>query len=142
MDSSSPFACVCIIGPDNAPVFMHGYTPEDCPNEFETVAYISLDFFDLPSNARQDFLPDIQASSRFRTWGYRAQLGYKVVVMTYHTSNVDETRIREFCGQISTILTAGFMDPFYTPFTPLNSEKVLKNIDNLIQNGRLGSDVM
>jgi hypothetical protein len=127
-------ACVGIIGPDNNPLLIQKSSPESQHVEIDTLLFCSLDYFDSPPVGKKvpktidRFLGNIQTSDRFQIWGYRAPLGYKIIVLTWHTATFPDLAVRRLCEEIKDVLFDALLDPFYVPFSVLESEGVIAKI--------------
>jgi hypothetical protein len=128
-------ACVGIIGPDNNPMLIQKTCPENEELEIDTLLFCCLDFFDPPGAARKPsskssdrFLGNIQTSDRFQIWGYRAGLGYKIVILTLHIVSFQDSAIRPLCEAVRDILFDAVMDPFYVPFAVIDAPGVMDRI--------------
>jgi hypothetical protein len=84
--------------------------------------FCCLDFFDPPGVVRKPsskstdrFLRNIQTSDRLQIWGYRAGLGYKIVILTLHIVSFQESAMQPLCEAVRDILFDAIMDPFPSP---------------------------
>jgi hypothetical protein len=127
-------ACVGIIGPDNNPLLIQKSCAEGQHVEIDTLLFCSLDYFEAPSAGKKApkavdrFLGNIQTSDRFQIWGYRAPLGYKIVVLTWHTATFPDVAVRRLCEEIKDVLFDALLDPFYVPFAAIESAGVVAKI--------------
>jgi hypothetical protein len=129
-------ACIAVIGPDNNPLIIQKYCEETQELEIDTCLFCSLDYFDgqpmrKTSSKLDRFLGSIQTSDRFQIWGYRAALGYKIIILTFHTTSLQDTTIRTLCEKTKDVLFDALMDPFYAPFSIIESPAVIAKIDDL-----------
>ena len=131
-------ACISIIGPDNNPILIEKYCEESQSQEIDTLLFCSLDYFDQPSNPAKRtlksgdrFLGNIQTSDRFQIWGYRASLGYKIIVLTVHVITIPDSQMKSICEKVKDVLFDSLMDPFYQPFALIESPKVISKITEI-----------
>lgn len=143
MSQQNPIiACISIIGPDNKPLLIEKYCQENDELEIDTLLFCSLDYFEQINQpnrkpalkANERFLGNIQTSDRFQIWGYKAGLGYKIVILTSSQSSVQEVVMKSLCEKIKDILIDSFMDPFYQPFAMIESEAVIQKIGDVAKN--------
>jgi hypothetical protein len=127
-------ACIAIIGPDNAPLLIHKSIPERQDFEFDTLLFCSLDYFDNQTQTRRPptrfpdrFLGTIQTAERFLIWGYKAPMGYRIIVLTSIVQNQDSV-VKGICEKVKDVLLEAVLDPFYAPFSiiesPIAKEKI------------------
>ena len=133
MSEKQKIACVAIIGPDNNPIFVRRYTSEKQEQEIDTLLFCSLDYFDQKSKTQAGFIGNLQTSDRFQIWGYRTNLSYKIVILSFHNSNVKDDEMKNLCEKIKKLLFGVFMDPVYQPFSPIKSQKILEQVDSYCQ---------
>ncbi|OHT17690.1 hypothetical protein TRFO_00999 [Tritrichomonas foetus] len=133
-------ACIAIIGPDNNPILIEKYCEESQNQEIDTLLFCSLDYFDQPQNAgpkkplknsSDRFLGNIQTSDRFQIWGYKSSLGYKIIILTVHIVSIPENSMRGVCERVKDVLFDSLMDPFYQPFSLIESPKVIAHIKDI-----------
>jgi hypothetical protein len=128
-------ACISVIGPDNNPLVIQKYCKETQDLEIDTWLFCSLDYFDgqvVRKTAKPErFLGNIQTSDRFQVWGYKAGLGYKIIILTFHMALLQDLGVRTLCEKVRDILFDSLMDPFYVPFSMIDSAAVLRKIDDL-----------
>jgi len=130
-------ACVAVVGPDGTPLLVRKYCDEVQDLEIDALLFCSLDHFDPPVSgtpkkaARPDgFLGNVNTSDRFQIWGYRAPLRYKIIILTYHCSSVQESPMRALCEKVRDILFDALMDPFYTPFAMIDAAHATRRVDD------------
>jgi hypothetical protein len=125
---------VGIIGPDNNPLLIKKTCHEAQSLEIDTLLFCCLDYFEMQAPSRraskppERFLGNIQTSDRFQIWGYRANLGYKIIILTTHTASFQESAVRRLCESVKDILFDAILDPFYVPFSVIESEGVMSKI--------------
>jgi hypothetical protein len=129
-------ACIAVIGPDNNPLLIQKYCEETQELEIDTWLFCSLDYFDSqvarkPPTKPERFLGNIQTSDRFQIWGYKAGLGYKVIILTFHTAKPQDSAVKALCEKVRDSLFDSIMDPFYLPFSMIESPAVLSKITEL-----------
>ena len=142
---SSPnnqIACISIIGPDNNPILIEKYCEESQNQEIDTLLFCSLDYFEQPQNTgskkpikntNDRFLGNIQTSDRFQIWGYRASLGYKIIILTVHITSIPDNTMKSICEKVRDVLFDSLMDPFYQPFALIESSRVISKITEISQ---------
>ncbi|KAK8841174.1 hypothetical protein M9Y10_027374 [Tritrichomonas musculus] len=140
--SNNQIACVSIIGPDNNPILIKKYCEESQNQEIDTLLFCSLDYFEQPQNpgpkkqsksSSDRFLGNIQTSDRFQIWGYKASLGYKIIILTAHVTSIPEASMRTICEKVRDVLFDSLMDPFYQPFALIESPRVISKINEIAQ---------
>ena len=140
MDDSHGIACVSIMSPDNNPIFIQKYGNEIEELEMDSLIFCSLDFFETKvghkSTSKNDsYLGNIQNSDQFQVWGFKPGLNYKIIILTYHTQAIIpyQTMISTF-KKIQDLLFNAFMNPFYVPFSLLDSNSRFKDMVQTIVN--------
>lgn len=130
---SDQVACIAIVGPDNNPILIRKYCEEKHEMELDSQLFCSLDHFETQKHAPKTsgFLGTISTDERFQIWGYRASLKYKIIVLTGHLANQQEGDVKKLCEKVKDALFDAFMDPFYAPFSMLESKEVVTKIDEL-----------
>ena len=135
-----PSVCyIAIIGPDNNPIYTQKYCSEKQKLEMDTILFCSLDYFDQQVSKKtvmksnDSFLGCIQTTDRFQIWGYKTGLKYKIIVLTSHIASLSDNFMQSFCDQIKDALFNAIMDPFYTPFSVLDSPRFQERIQALIK---------
>jgi hypothetical protein len=136
MSTSGAIGCVAVLGPDNSPILIYKPMSEMQDFEMDTILFCSLDHFEHQATQRRGTLrpsdrvigPLPLAESRFQTWGYRATLGYKIVVLALTSVNLAESVIRQLCDRVKDALFDSVMDPFYAPFSSIESEATLQKV--------------
>jgi hypothetical protein len=104
------------------------------------IIFCALDAFDQQAGQRKStirgtdrFFGPIQPAEgqrdRFQVWGYRANLGYKIVVLTIAQPPVSESAVRGLCEKVKDGLFDRVLDPFYRPFSPLDSPALLAKVN-------------
>ncbi|KAH0793440.1 trafficking protein particle complex subunit 2-like protein [Histomonas meleagridis] len=129
-------ACVAIIGPDGNPLLIEKKCEEKQEHEIDSLLFCSLDFFDQPTQRKipklsDRYLGNIQTSERFQIWGYKAGLGYKIIVLTFHVVNLQDNFMKSVCEKIKDVLFDAILDPFYTPFSMIESPSALSRINEI-----------
>lgn len=138
-------ACVAIIGPDDNPILIRKYCHESQEMELDALLFCALDYFVPQAKAKERgkdkdrknddrFLGNINTSDRYQTWGYKAALRYKIIVVTVHLNSVQDGPIKQLCERLSDALFDAIMDPFYQPFVMIEAPNVLAKVDNLARN--------
>jgi hypothetical protein len=134
---SSFVGCIAVIGPDNSPLLVHKAIPEKQDFEFDTLLFCSLDCFEnqtqtrRPPNRNPDrFLGTIQSAERFLIWGYKAVMGYRILVLTSIMQN-QESVVRGICEKVKDVLLETVLDPFYAPFSIIESAIAKEKIASL-----------
>jgi hypothetical protein len=128
-------ACIGIIGPDNNPLLIQKNCQEAQDLEIDTLLFCCLDYFEVQGGGHKStkppdrFLGNIQTSDRFQIWGYRASLGYKIIILTSHTATFSDGVVRRLCEDVKDILFDAILDPFYIPFSVIESEAVLASLN-------------
>jgi hypothetical protein len=138
---SKAVACVAVLSPDNSPILVKKYCDDVDDLVIDTHLFCSLDYFDAQMQQRKTtgkavdrFIGNLPPSeNRLQTWGYRANLAYKIVVLTLATTNVPETAIRGLCEKLKEILFDCIMDPFYVPFSTINTKSALQRVADAVQ---------
>jgi hypothetical protein len=136
MASTRAIGCVEILGPDNSPILIYKAMNESQDFEMDTIVFCSLDHFEGHAQQRRATLrasdrligPLPLPESRFQTWGYRASLGYKIVVLALAAVGLTDAPIRQLCDRVKDALFDCIMDPFYAPFSSIESEPTLQKI--------------
>lgn len=134
---SDQVACIAIVGPDNNPILIRKYCEEKHEMELDSQLFCSLDHFEAtPATQKRGvktdrFLGTISTDERFQIWGYRASLRYKIIILTGHLANQQEAQIKLLCEKVKDTLFDAFMDPFYAPFSMLESKDVIAKIDEI-----------
>jgi hypothetical protein len=135
MTSPTPdVACIGIIGPDNNPLLIQNNCKEAQSFEIDTLLFCSLDHFEVQASAKKSskppdrFLGALQGSDRFQIWGYRASLGYKIIVLTSRMPTFLDSAVRRLCEEVRDILFDALLDPFYLPFSMIESETIIGKI--------------
>jgi len=131
MSERQKIACISVIGPDYNPIILQRYCSEKQEQEIETLLFCSLDYFDSKGKGYAGFIGNILTSDRFQVWGYKTNLRYKIVVLTFHYSNLRDDHMKSICEKIKSILFSAFMDPFYLPFTPIKSPLINQKIESV-----------
>lgn len=139
---NNQIACISIIGPDNNPILIEKYCEESQNQEIDTLLFCSLDYFEQPQNTgskkpikntNDRFLGNIQTSDRFQIWGYRASLGYKIIILTVHITSIPDNAMKSICEKVRDVLFDSLMDPFYQPFALIESSRVISKITEISQ---------
>jgi hypothetical protein len=138
---SKTIACVAVLAPDNSPILVKKYWDEVDDLVIDTLLFCSLDYFDAQMQQRKAtgkavdrFIGNLPPSdSRLQTWGYRANLGYKIVVLTPATANAPESLIRGLCEKLKEMLFDCIMDPFYVPFSTIEAKAALQKVADAVQ---------
>lgn len=139
---NNQIACISIIGPDNNPILIEKYCEESQNQEIDTLLFCSLDYFEQPQNTgskkpikntNDRFLGNIQTSDRFQIWGYRASLGYKIIILTVHIISIPDNAMKSICEKVRDVLFDSLMDPFYQPFALIESSRVISKITEISQ---------
>jgi hypothetical protein len=100
----------------------------------DTLLFCSLDHFEVQASARKSTKPPdrfpgaLQGSDRFQIWGYRASLGYKIVILTSRMPTFLDSAVRRICEEVRDILFDALLDPFYIPFSMIESEAIIAKI--------------
>jgi hypothetical protein len=126
-----------IMAPDNAPILIHKQVSDRPDLELETFLCCSLDSFEaMPQNRRATvrnpdrFLGTIQTVEQYLLWGYKAILGYRIVVITANLPS-QESVVKLLCDKVKDALFESILDPFYVPFSSLESGLVKGRIADL-----------
>jgi hypothetical protein len=129
--------CIAIIGPDNSPLLIHKAVPEKQDFEFDTLLFCSLDYFENQTQTRRPaarpgdrFLGTIQSAERYLIWGYKAVMGYRIIVLTAIMQNQD-TVVRGICEKVKDVLLETILDPFYSPFSIIESAIAKEKVASL-----------
>jgi hypothetical protein len=131
----SAIGCVAVLGPDNAPLLIRKIADEHQDFEFDTIIFCAIDSFGQPmgANAPRKSMgrligpfPSADGQTRFQVWGYKASLGYKIIVLAQPP--VAEIVIRGFCERVRDAVFDRITDPFYEPFSPMDAPAILSRI--------------
>jgi hypothetical protein len=140
MTNSGVIGCVAVLGPDNSPILVYKPMSENQDFEMDTIVFCSLDHFESQAQQRRGTLrpsdrligPLPLTESRFQTWGYRASLGYKIVVLALGAVGLTDAPIRQLCDRVKDALFDCVMDPFYVPFSSIESEPTLQRVKDSV----------
>jgi hypothetical protein len=130
--------CVAVLSPDNAPILIRKIADENQDFEFDTIIFCAIDRF-VPQPAQRKttirsadrLIGPFQASdgpSRFQVWGYKTSLGYKIIVLSIAQPAIPDHAVRTFCEKVRDAVFDRLMDPFYQPFSAMDSPAILDRI--------------
>jgi hypothetical protein len=101
--------------------------------EIDLIAFASLDHFDGSASRkggrRLGFMGPIAMSDVFQVWGYGAMLGYEVILLTQFGVHFAEGKVGGVCYRIRDVLFDAVTDPFYEPFSAIDSPRAVARID-------------
>lgn len=129
--------CIAVMSPDNNPIFLQKYYPGIQDFDMYTLIFCSLDYFESkvvhkPITKNDCFLGNIQTSDNFQIWGYKSGLNYKIIIVTTRTlAQMDQLMLQTF-EKIQTFLFDAFMNPFYSPFSLLDSTNFKDKVQEIV----------
>lgn len=142
--SNPTIQCLSIIGPDNSLLYIKKYLSgsdlnDETDLEMDLAVYSALEFMPQAktfSQFKRFFgLINPNLNDKYNCYGYKAPLGYKIVVLILNVQNQpNQSNILNLCEKVKEELFHSFRNPFYTPFSPITSPSLTDHIDKLVKN--------
>ena len=130
-------SCVSIIGPDDSLLFIRKYPVDSYNFEIDSIVFCSLDYIsqDKRTSKKERFIGQLQMpDQKYNVWGYKTALGYKIIILTNPIPNPSESTIKSISEKIKDVLFVQFTNPFYKPFSPINSVNFTNKINQIVSN--------
>lgn len=137
--------CLSIIGPDDSLLYIKKYTSntnsnEDFDLELDATIYSARKLMPQKNTYGKKYgflgLVNHNQIEHINCYGYKASFGYKIIVLLPNNQiqQKESSTIQTLCEKIKDELFRSFMNPFYTPFSPISSPILKEKIDKLVKN--------
>ena len=121
----SLLTCVVVIGPDRSPIFIHKTKVAESQETdillFDAIAQFQKAPKKQVIKSSDRLTKDLVQSQKTNVSSYRANLKYTILVFCPSNLNIIEKTLMQFFETVSNCLFSAISDPFYQPFSYINS---------------------